>query len=472
MGGFKMCEYASQDGTYRIPFIQKDPAYQFFSIMSPFFYRQYEVVKIICNEGETSVKGFEFELHMIGTIDAYGQNKIFAGIYKVGERNPIWHRVVKGGDEYKDVLEFKLGGLELPCGRYFILLGNVLPNKKFTPFIKEFAGCYRFDFSLLPHGQSLPSPRLSDCAIRYIAPHERKSGFRRHYPSYLMMVGDFPLYELTVSLDHRPNPDTEKFDLRIFDEGLLLMETIEDICQQQSEQLSFVPPHGIPHGKSHFVLYHNDRPFVHLQCNGAKKMKAPLVEYISGDSIYYHLHKHKSLQLYGCKAIKKKILSSLNNPDVATPDYLCLIDDSERSVHILSHIMHDLYPGMPLVNLFDSDLKRSARDFRAHKVKSRPSVIIWDLYRTSRNLWNKWIPFLDKNITPPHKLVIYGAANDVDALFEKFGDLSRLFPARNRWKTQPLTKMESLYCMVDAFQHPCFKEYERLYQEVMRPRRQ
>ena len=66
MGGFKMCEYASQDGTYRIPFIQKDPAYQFFSIMSPFFYRQYEVVKIICNEGETSVKGFEFELHMIG----------------------------------------------------------------------------------------------------------------------------------------------------------------------------------------------------------------------------------------------------------------------------------------------------------------------------------------------------------------------------------------------------------------------
>lgn len=461
METIKMCEYSSTEGTYSIPFIESETDNRFSFLISTFFKHYYDPIKIICNEGESSLKEFGFSMHHVENIHGYELKGIFVGIYKVGVNKPVWHRVIEDEAGYRKEMSFSLDDVELPCGRYFMLFGNITPDKEFVHFTKDFAGCWRLDFAIIPNGLPLKHPLLLDFKIRYITPEERELSYPYHYPNYLMMIGDFPLYELEVTLDVIPDKYMDKFDLRIFDEGLSCMETIEDIIHQPTERISFVPPHGVPHGTGHYILYHNEIPFVHLWCNRKKRMGALKAEPISKDSIYWYLHRCKSLQLYG--RIKKDILAVLNCPEKSSPQCLCIMDERGRSVNVIPNILEDLYAGMSHRYLFDN--------YYGEDTMTESDIWIWDLCKSSESLWGKWTVYIEKYVQNGCKnLIIFGTQQEVCALFEQFEVMLQLVPKKNCWQIQPFTKMEKLYLMIDEKMgdgdNPNFERFEKMYEEV------
>lgn len=455
-----MCEYFCSEGTYLIPKVGAETSSQFSCLCSPFFKHQYDVTKIICNEDKSDIEGFEFELRYLDNTQSQELTGIFIGVYRIGEKEPIWHQVVNEECSYKEEMMFRLDDMKLTYGDYFILLGNIKPDGQFSSFIKYFAGCYRLDFRVLPNGRSLKHPKLLDYKMRYIAPDERTWDFPYHYPNYLMMIGGLPLYELTVKLDSAPDEKKDKYDLRIFDEGLCCTELIEDVFHHSIEKLLFVPPLGVAHGVGHYILYHNETPFIHFQCNRQKRMGVLKAENISPDSIYWHLHKYKSLQMYGCRSMKKKICELLNNQDEPTPQCLCIIDD-EGDHELLPAILNDLYNDMSCRYLYDDNYE-SLTDACMTDI-----VIVWNLNNSSKTFWKKWVAFILENITTDNKVVIYGSKQHIKLLFEKFENLSQLVPSNCRWQKQPYTKMENLYRYLNALLSegytPRFEEYERLY---------
>lgn len=464
--------YSASDGDYLIPHIEAEADYLFDYMVTPFSGRRYDPVKIICKKGTSSVKELSFSLHQVENMQEDMGMGIFAGIYRVGTKLPVWQQKIDESFCYTSVLEFQLEETELPYGPYFILLGNVAKRGDKMPFVKDFAGCLRLDFAVLPNGESLKHPYLLDCAIRYISPEERKSGYQYPYPSYFMLAGNFPLYELELTLDSAPDSITDKFDLRIFNEGLYFVEEISDILHEQTERIAFAPPHGVPHGIGHYIIYHNDMPFMHLQSNRkAKKMDNLKAEPVQPDSVFGYVHQYQSLQLYGCRRMKEKILDLLNHSGGVAPECLCIICDATRSSDILYAFKKDFYYGMSSRHFYDSSYNQMIRESRDEKQRTEPVVWIWDLYKTSTSMWSKWADYIEKYFRRgTDKLIIQGNAEDTNLLFRLFKNLNRLVPKKYRWKTQPFTKMEKVYNAINRMSEdngmPFFTEYEKIYRSI------
>lgn len=470
MGNVKMCRFSCPDGTYSIPRIESETDNRVSSLVSPLWGRRYyEVIKMICNEGEDSIKDFGFSLFHVENIHTHALEKIFLGIYKVGLNEPVWQYVIEDESWYRREKSFKLEGVELDCGRYFILLGNIKPDKNFVPFMKELAGCYRLDFVVIPNGLSLGHPRLLEYGIRYIAPEERGMELPYHYPNYLLMMGDFPLYGLNMTLDSVPDIYMDKYDLRIFDEGLACVELIEDVLHGQKEEVMFVPPRGVPHGMGHYILYHNGMPLVHFQCHRKKRLGLLKMEEILTDSIYWHLHRYKSLQLYGCKEIKKKICTLLNNPEMSRPQSLSLSVDYGNSFDVSQAILSDLYQGVSkiYVNVDDG----LGKLFRMSGEEEGDFMFVWNLDDSSDALADEWVSGFADYVKSSHgRLLVYGASDRINFLLEQSEVMARLIPRKNRWHTQPFTKMERLYLRIYAKEsegdNPNFDRYEKMYDEL------
>lgn len=443
MDSLPMCRYAGPDGTYWIPEITAEPVNKYISLVSDTLEQACIPDKVICQEGESDCKDFSFRLGDLSNTLTERLGKIFAGIYRIGTEMPVWQQTVDIDSEYRYDVEFRVDR-ELPCGRYFLLLGNIGPVWKRDP-TREFAGCRRMDFLIIPNGSSLAHPRLRHYSIRYIAPEDRPYERRKSHPNLMMLVGDFPVYELTIELDTVPDPTRERYDLRIFDEGLGAMETYWDILDQPAVTLHLVPPHGVPHGTSHFILYHNNVPLFHFHCTRKKRLGTLKAEPVRPDSVYYYLHRCSSLQLY--TRFKRKVVHLLNHPEVPRPQFLCLIVEWKNASEAFA-VQNDLY---------------SADACPARKVTT------WKLDRIPRRKWGKINTHAEQCLRNSNLVqIIQGTEEDTDLLFREYPLLNRLYPPKNRWRTGPYTPMEELYQALDVRSArfgrlPDFKEYEAMY---------
>lgn len=464
MSNIKMCDYTCSEGTYLLPRIESGTENRFAYLYSSFISCGSEMSKTVCEKGEDALRGLSLRL---GTVEnAFGADltNIFVGIYRIGERMPVWQEVLDYGTDFKMDVELELDDVTLACGRYFLLFGNIRPSGDALPYAVEFAGCYRQDFAVLPGAGAVDRPMVTACAIEYVAPGKRgKDGPN----SFLARVGGFPLYKLTVTLDRTPDLIRDRFDLRTFDEGLRCCDTLSDVFRQPTEELLFVPPHGVPHGTSHFILYHNDEPFVHFSCNRNVRFGPLRMEYLTPDSLYWHLLDNETLRSYCCRAIKGKLLRYLTQPDLPTPECLALGNDYG---FWLSCILEDLYVGMPrrspVVTQDFEDLVSS---------QTEPCVFVvsdWENWPEERLA--EWIACMERHARGgSHRWVFSGKSRDVKALLAKHASLSRLIPAEHRWYTDPLTKMERLYVAIDNDSNgdllPSFTRYESLYTQIVTP---
>lgn len=467
MKNLEMRDYTCNDGVYRIPYICSNPYNRFSFLNSPFFDCSSEDVKIICQEGCTSLKNFEFNLGLVTNTNYDELNGIFVGIYRKGEKNPVWQEIIDEAHCSLDEISFVLNDVELESGFYFLLFGNIIPEENFNPFIREFAGCYRQDFVVAPNGLTMRHPQLMDCGIRYIDYHKREPGYPYPNPNFLMLFGDFPLYELTITLDVVPKKDIDKYDLRIFDDGLACVEVLEDIIHKSTEHILFVPPHGVPHGTGHFILYHNDIPYIHFQCNRNKRMGVLKAEPIAVDSIYWHLHRYKSLQQYGCADMKKKICKLLNNNADKRPNLLCITNDLGNNHSLRSHLVEDLYPEKRSRYLCDENISKINTEEGG---SSTSKVVIWNVDETSTRLWNKCVACVENCLNADNPVIIIGTTKNITSLLDRFCSLSQRLTPDNHWHTQPYTKMERLYLTIDALssegEMPSFEDYEQLYDSL------
>lgn len=470
MGNIEMCEYSCFDGTYSIPLIKSVAENKFSYLVSPFFRRYYDPIKIVCNEGEDFIKDFNLTLYHVENIHTLELKNIFLGLYRVGTRIPVWSHVIEDEAGYRREMSFELESVNLSCARYFLLFGNITPDKDFVYFVKDFAGCYRLDFDVIPNGVSLTHPCLLKSSIHYIKPEERDSGYSYHYPNYLMMMGDFPLYELEIEISTIPDKYMDKYDLRIFDEGLSCVEVIEDMFHQPTERIQFVPPRGVPHGISHFILYHNECPFIHFQCSRKKRLGVLKAESVSPDSIYWYLHRYKSLQLYGCKTIKEKICTLLNNSSMPIPKCLSLSVDYGDAFDVVQAILDDLYSEIPKAYI-NGDGGFSGC-FRLMNKKEEPYILVWYLADLPKVLVEELVSGIVDYITNSNnRLLVYGTSERVKSIFEQSDVMSLLIPRGNRWSTQPFTKMEMLYYRINESasggDNPNFGRYEEMYKEQL-----
>lgn len=301
----------------------------------------------------------------------------------------------------------------------------------------------------------------------YFYPDSTIAGFSH---THLSGTGAGDLYDISfmpVTLDRTPDFIRDRFDLRTFDEGLRRCDTLSVVFRQPTEELLFVPPHGVPHGTSHFILYHNDEPFVHFSCNRNVRFGPLRMEYLTPDSLYWHLLDNETLRSYGCRAIKGKLLRYLTQPDLPTPEYLALGNDYG---FWLSCILEDLYVGMPRRS------PEATQDFEGFvNSQTEPCVFVvsnWENWPEERLA--EWIACMERHARGgSHRWVFSGKSREVKALLAKHASLSRLIPAEHRWYTDPLTKMERLYVAIDNDSNgdllPSFTRYESLYTQIVTP---
>ena len=169
METLRMTDYSSPDGTYNIPLIEREINNRFS------FFETSLAGNIICKKGETTSKTFYISFHDIYNIQETSIEDIFIGIYEIGTKAPIWHKYHKFsndtdpslGVDFQRELSFQVDNLELSCGSYFVLLGNIQPN--YENKLLNFAGCYRVNFSVLPNGYTLKENRPTHYSIKYIS---------------------------------------------------------------------------------------------------------------------------------------------------------------------------------------------------------------------------------------------------------------------------------------------------------------
>lgn len=98
---------------------------------------------------------------------------------------------------------------------------------------------------------------------------------------------------------------------------------------------------------------------------------------------------------------------------------------------------------------------------------SKSYLLVWDLKRTDQKHLEQRVEYIKKNFDDNTTLIIYGSSQDVNALFEKFKELSKLIPAKNRWSTEPYSIIEKVYREInrqsDEGIMPNYENYEYLY---------
>lgn len=449
---FRSCVSSGPDGIYLVPVIKSGTANRFISVSSPFFAAVSNPIKIICDEVESSVRRFEFSLFSVENT-RYGDLKgIFVGIYRVGVRNPIWFRMIDEEATYEYAVTFVLDEMELGIGRYFILLGNIAPYEELSYGILDFAGCHRINFLIVPNGKSLRHPALTAYDMRYIDPDDKEYYDYYKRLNHVMTVSDSPIYELEIGLDSVPDTYVDKYDMGIFDEGLLLVTKIPDMIHKPTEKIRFAAPYGLARGTVHIVIYHNGIPLFHFHCRRIRRLGKLKVETVAKESIFWYLHKNKSLQIYG--SLKNKILPVLKNPDIL-PDCLCIIDEISSCDVILDYILEDLYPRKTYIKVYDSD-KNLAEKITNLNIPDGSGVVVLDLNYTSESLWNGWCKCIEEFVRNGKvKAIIYGSSRKVSSFFSRSDSMSRLIPAENRWHTGPVSDMEKVYITINEMSSNC-----------------
>lgn len=443
---FRACVCSSHDGTYLIPMIKSGTANRFISVSSPFFAAVSNPIKIICDEGESSVRRFEVSLFSVENT-RYGDLKgIFVGIYRVGVRNPIWFRMIDEEVSYEHYITFVLDEMELGIGRYFILLGNIAPYEELSYSILDFAGCHRINFLIVPNGKSLRHPALTAYDIRYIDPDDKEYYDYCRRLNHSMTVYDSPIYELEIGLDSVPDPYIDRYDMWIFDDAKSLFTKIPDMIHKPTEKIRFAAPYGLARGTVHIVIYHNGIPLFHFHCRRIKRLGKLKVETVTPESIFWYLHKNKSLRIYG--SLKNKIFHVLKNPEIL-PDCVCIIDEKPSCDVILDYILEDLYPSKAYIKVYNSD-RNLAEKIRNLNIPDGAGVVVLDLNYTSESLWNGWCKCIEEFVRNGKvKAIIYGFGRKVSSLFSKCDSISRFIPAENRWHTGPVSDMEKVYITIN-----------------------
>lgn len=471
METLRMTDYSSPDGTYNIPLIEREINNRFS------FFETSLAGNIICKKGETTSKTFYISFHDIYNIQETSIEDIFIGIYEIGTKAPIWHKYHKFsndtdpslGVDFQRELSFQVDNLELSCGSYFVLLGNIQPN--YENKLLNFAGCYRVNFSVLPNGYTLKENRPTHYSIKYISNKDKGKSSSTKYDSnnLLSFTDDFPIYQLSITLETAPNPSVDKYDLLIFDESLCCKNYINNVLTQQTEIISFIPPYGLPYGTTHLILYHNDKPYIHFQCRRNKRLGTLKAEYINPNSIYRHLLYHPTLQLYGCKKIKKNIISILNTHDSCFPKYLCITDKSGNGYNVVENIKEDFYKNNKSTYITSY---KSVQENSFIK-NNKDTLLIWHLSQTATSQWKKVINYIEKYLKVNNlNLIICGTEDMVEKLFDKYNYISQLIPKNNRWHTEPFSQMEMVYNMINNWHceydaaMPNYRTYEYFYKKV------
>lgn len=467
METLRMKDYSSPDGIYNIPLVESEINNRFS------FFDTSLVGDIICKKGESVSKGFYISFHDIYNIQETSIEDIFIGIYKIGTKNPIWHKYHKflsDSDpslevDFQSELSIEIDDLKLSCGSYFVLLGNIQPSYQNKPL--NFAGCYRVDFTVLPNGYSLKENRLTHYSIK--KDKGKSSSTKYDAKNFLSLIEYFPRYQLSITLETAPNPSIDRYDLLIFDESICCKNYIKNVLTQQTEIISFIPPYGLTYGTTHLILYHNNKPYIHFQCHRNKRLGTLKAEYITSDSIYRHLRYHSTLQLYGCKSIKKNILSILNSPDVCFPKYLCITDKSGNGYDLVEKIKEDFYKHHK--STYITDYKSLQKDIYIKDNKN--TLLIWHLSKTAISQWSKVINYIEKYLKANNlNLIICGTEDMVERLFGKYNYISQLIPKNNRWHTEPFSQMERVYNMINNWHSendaviPNYQTYEYFYKKV------
>lgn len=325
------------------------------------------------------------------------------------------------------------------------------------------------DFKIIPNGGDLKHPQLTYYNIRFFAPGCIKKGYKCRKKTLYTYLGGFPYYGMDIALDFAPNPLIDKFDLYIYDDSFKCVQMIENAIERQNEKLSFIPPHGMPHGTTHFILTHNKVPYMHLQCSRAKRMRMLKAENITPKSFYWCLNKYKTFELYGCKTIKNNIFKIISNPEKTSPKTLCIIDDYKGYYgfyEVATQIMSDLYGGYESIYLTDEQYDDEEEN-KIYANSSKPYLLVWDLKRSNQKHLEQRAEYIKKNFDDNTTLIIYGSSQDVNALFEKFKELAKLIPAKNRWSTEPYSIIEKVYREInrqsDEGIMPNYENYEYLY---------
>ncbi|MBQ8603171.1 MAG: hypothetical protein IJ413_11670 [Bacteroides sp.] len=325
------------------------------------------------------------------------------------------------------------------------------------------------NFKIIPNGEDLKHSQLTDYNIRFFAPGCIEKGYKCCNKTLFSYIGGFPYYGMDITLDSAPNPLIDKFDLYIYDDSFKCVQMIENAIERQNEKLSFIPPHGVPYGTTHFILTHNKVPYIHLQCSRAKRMGTLKAEYITPKSFYWYLSICKTFSLYGCKTIKNNIYKIISNPEKTSPKTLCIIDDYKGYYgfyNIASQIIDDLYDGYEGIYLTDEQYEDEEEN-KINGNSSKPYLFVWDLKRTDQKHWTHRVEYIKKNFDDNTTLIIYGSSQDVNTLFEKFKELLKLIPAKNRWSTEPYSIIEKVYCEIsrqsDEAIMPNYENFEYLY---------
>ena len=458
MKKIRMCDYPSLEGTYRIPYVMSKPRNMCSSMNSnvlwgdnPFVqYSNSCVGKIVADAGTSSAGNVFFNLLDITNVWGDALHDIFFGVYRFGQPEPVWQYILDT-DEHGEMSELRLDleGLRLPVGRYFLLFYNIAPDKDYFVLLKDFAGCYRLDFHVIPNGITLPHPLLTESSIRYIQPdeaygHERKRIARSRGP----VIESNALYELSLSLDFsscpkkRADMGMDLYELRVFDESYREVCNVHDIIwHEQDRRFLITPPHNLPFGTCHFILYHNDTALYHLWCRRDRRLGQLKVEKVEEGSFLSYLHRCDTSYYYGCLKIKK-LLRSMWAGKAPVPRILCVASDETDTLG--QEVAKSLFPGKVPFDIFGFKEYGWLPDELDWSRLDNESLVLWHLPDYEGGDFDAFVMKMSEwldNHKDAH-VILNGYTEKVKTLFMRSEALSKLVPVNCRWYTQEPTPYE------------------------------
>lgn len=474
MNKIRMCNYSSPEGTYWIPYVMSKPRNMCSSMNSnvlwednPFVQYSNSGVGKIVADAETSSAGSVF-FNLLNVTNIWGDalHGIFFGIYRLGQREPVWQYVLDT-DEHGELpeLRLELEEVSLPVGRYFLLFYNIAPDKDFFMHLKNFAGCYRLDFHVIPNGQILSHPLLADSSIRFIKPndaydYEREKIARSRGP----VIETNALYELSLSLDFSSCPQNgadkgmNLYSLRIFDESYREKWEIHDIIWEEPTQRFWItPPHNLPLGTCHIILYHNDTALYHFWCRRSKKLGQLKVEKVEEGSFLSYLHRCDTSFYYGCQNIKK-LLWELWKGDAPIPRLLCVASDETDT---LGHeVANTLFPSKVPFDIYGFKEYGWLPDELDWNHLDNEKVVLWHLPDYEDGDFDAFVMKMTEWMES-HKdahVILTGYTEKVKTLFSQSETLSKLVPVNCRWYTQEPTPYEQF---IERLFHTNWEDYNQ-----------
>lgn len=178
---------------------------------------------------------------------------VIFGLYRSGNSHPLWTNCEMVPDLFWS-MEMNTWVLDLTPGKYFILIGWAdvpVALQGFTP-IRPIGGCQRFDFTVLPAGETLQHPDVGEVTITPLSIDIWEQYQNENFASA-------PCATVELDIKEPMDADLHMIGIRCFDTAEEPVAECRNVKTRGKSMLECFQP--LVDGDYRLVLYHNGLSF-------------------------------------------------------------------------------------------------------------------------------------------------------------------------------------------------------------------